>query len=86
MSQLEINTEQKRILHLTTEYSELLHLPFNTVIGFKTCLYTGALVDFLGEFFAPKADFIFPVRIVQITHLGDGNWEVEEFDDDYLPF
>lgn len=85
----ETNTEisvQKRILQLTDEYSQLLHLPFETVIGFTTCLNTAGLVEFEGEFNAPDKDFIFPVRIVQITFLGGGIWEVTEFNDDYLPF
>lgn len=86
MSQFEANTVQKRILQLTDEYSQLLHLPFETVIGFTTYLHTGGLVEFLGEFNAPDRDFIFPVRIVQITFCGGGSWEVEEFQDDYLPF
>jgi hypothetical protein len=87
MNNTETNTvAQKRILHLTTDYSKLLHLPYNTMIGFKTCLYTGALVKFLTEFNAPDSNIVLPVRIVQIEHLGGGNWEVLEFDDGYLPF
>jgi hypothetical protein len=77
---------QKRILHLSTDYSDLLHLPYNTLIGFKTCLYTGALVKFLTEFNAPDKSIVLPARIVQIEHLGGGNWEVLEYENDYLPF
>jgi hypothetical protein len=40
----------------------------------------------LTEFDAPDMSIVLPARIVQITHLGSGNWEVTEFDDDYLPF
>jgi len=86
MSHINEIVTQKRILHLTEEYTQLLHLPFDTVIGFTTCLNTAGLVEFLGEFNAPDRDFIFPVRIVQITFLGGGSWEVTEFKDDYLPF
>lgn len=81
----EIDT-QKRILHLTTEYSNLLHLPFETVIGFTTYLYTGALEKFLTELNTLDRDLILPARIVEITFCGGGSWEVEEFQDDYLPF